>query len=897
MDYREDSKKIIKTTAYILAVISATSIIIYTVYAANTTIGTNITTSGNLTVGGASSLASATLSGNLTFSSSATTTIPNSAVNAFSFATSTSAEPLLSFTTSGQGHIGIGAVATTSAKLFIADIEATGTPPSSVSSGGNSRAPMIWVSSASDLPLIGIENTAADVRTALISGNISSPGAGGYLGTLSNHPLYFFTNDETRMALLANGYFGIGTSSPSQALSVHGNALFSGNLNVANVTATGTLTLTGTSGTSTINSITIGPNGKFGFSTTTPNIANFEVATRTIAFNSGADGSLGSWQTNPSVLPSFHSFGLSTIVANGYVYAIGGSSVSNSITAGTVTTYSAVDRAKLNSDGSIGAWQTDSNALPLAIGEHSSVAANGYVYAIGGAWGIGFGGATGQSAVYYAKLNSDGSTGAWKTNTNALPAALAAHTSVVANGYVYAIGGSSGGVLQSTVYYAKLNSDGSTGAWKTNANALTLPRYRHSSAVANGYVYVIGGYETPALPGADARVATIYYAKLNNDGSIGAWATNANSLPGVLDKHTSVVANGYVYVIGGANDIGTQVAVYYAKLNNNGSIGAWQTNSNSLTAARVSHSSVVANGYVYVFGSAFGVDIYYASTARTLISGNLDLLGLANTTLSDASGDGSLGSIGSSIFAGTIFSAGTLEVSGNTQLFGGLGVNGLLSVNASTSGQQNVPIFSIQNATGTSPILTAQYDGKVGIGTTSLASALEIQKPSSGSVFNISNNLNGDLLTINNSGYLGIGTTTPGALLSVQGNALFSGNLSLANLTATGTISVSGTSGTSTIGSITIGPNGKFGFSTTTPNIANFEVATRTIAFNSGADGALGSWATTNAFPAVRESHSSVIANGYVYVIGGSNMGSLQSTVYYAKLNSDGSTGAWSTNA
>jgi hypothetical protein len=46
---------------------------------------------------------------------------------------------------------------------------------------------------------------------------------------------------------------------------------------------------------------------------------------------------------------------------------------------------------------------------------------------------------------------------------------------------------------------------------------------------------------------------------------------------------------------------------------------------------------------------------------------------------------------------------------------------------------------------------------------------------------------NGDLLTVNSAGNLGIGTTTPAQTLSVQGSALFSGNISAANLIATGT--------------------------------------------------------------------------------------------------------------
>ena len=57
------------------------------------------------------------------------------------------------------------------------------------------------------------------------------------------------TNASAERLRIANGgNVGIGTTSPSQLLSVHGNGLFSGNLSAANITATGTATIGSLSG-------------------------------------------------------------------------------------------------------------------------------------------------------------------------------------------------------------------------------------------------------------------------------------------------------------------------------------------------------------------------------------------------------------------------------------------------------------------------------------------------------------------------------------------------------------------------------------------------------------------------------------------------------------------------
>lgn len=58
-------------------------------------------------------------------------------------------------------------------------------------------------------------------------------------------------------------------------------------------------------------------------------------------------------------------------------------------------------------------------------------------------------------------------------------------------------------------------------------------------------------------------------------------------------------------------------------------------------------------------------------------------------------------------------------------------------------------------------------------------------------------------------------------------------------------------------------------------------------------NGTLGSWSGGTALPSARHGHSTHIYNDVMYLIGGNSSGTLQSTVHYTKLNSDGSMNSW----
>jgi N-acetylneuraminic acid mutarotase len=97
-------------------------------------------------------------------------------------------------------------------------------------------------------------------------------------------------------------------------------------------------------------------------------------------------------------------------------------------------------------------------------------------------------------------------------------------------------------------------------------------------------------------------------------------------------------------------------------------------------------------------------------------------------------------------------------------------------------------------------------------------------------------------------------------------------------------------SASTAIGSPSVAYNGymyRFGGDDFSTAIATVQYA----AINS--NGSLGTWTNTTSLPANREWSTAVTYNGYVYVMGGSNGTTDQTSVYYAPLNPNGTVGSW----
>ncbi len=415
---------------------------------------------------------------------------------------------------------------------------------------------------------------------------------------------------------------------------------------------------------------------------------NVDTANNAVSVLTGNTGDLSPWQYSSDSTGNNSGLGQNVAVtANGYVYDMTGWDA-NMIDG-------KVYYGKVMSNGQIEHMGPTTTSAALVM-DQGAVVVNGYVYQLGGATN-GTGTAT-VSTVQYAQINPDGTLGTWHTNAAALPTGgngVAGAAVVAANGYIYVMGGYYNTTMSSAVYYGKVNADGSVSNWTTSANSEPTALRFASAVYVNGNILLMGG-----TTGSGSSVATTYTASVNaTTGANGAFSTTGNgTMPGSVGVAyaTASVVNGYVYLVGGAtNDAGASPwyspvnTVYYGQINSAGNIPTWHTSSQTLPQAAMWQGGVTLNGYLYIIGGYYtpgaspgiSANIFYASTARLLVNGSLDLVGATGSDLSSG-GDQSSGSSGGMLTAGDTNIVGSLQVAGQASFNDGVAINGSLNASA-----------------------------------------------------------------------------------------------------------------------------------------------------------------------------------------------------------------------
>jgi len=290
------------------------------------------------------------------------------------------------------------------------------------------------------------------------------------------------------------------------------------------------------------------------------------------------------WTTTTSLPDGYSDHAL--VYGNGFLYQTGGESATHGPTDGTNVFYS-----QTATNGTVGAWKA-TTSLPVAVLDHAGVAANGFVYVLGGEAYNAISGEVVSSAVYYAQTNSNGTLGAWRTNT-ALPYPAYLLSASVWNNTIYIAGGTDNEVFYNGVYSATIQSNGTLSAW-TAQTSLPVAVVGQAQA-ANGVLYVIGG----SIDEDSEVTATVYYSKINADGSLAGW-NQTTALPQAATSPGAVAAGGMMYAMGGWNSVPT-ANVYVATVMGGGSLGVWAAGA-TLPAALYAQGTAVNGSYIFVSG-------------------------------------------------------------------------------------------------------------------------------------------------------------------------------------------------------------------------------------------------------------------------------------------------------
>ena len=307
-----------------------------------------------------------------------------------------------------------------------------------------------------------------------------------------------------------------------------------------------------------------------------------------------ADGHVASWRIDPSapIVGSFDSAGL--VGTTWVMINVGFGLFGGRGTAIQTTGWS---------PGIAGDWKAArANGAPGGLDEYARVFAGAHLFYVGGIRTVvdPDGGASTSffthemhvATVDPVKPELGGATdpGQQLADPCARPGVL------VTDGSLYVVGGRapvSGGIT-SAVQQAKV--DVASGALQAFAKQPALMNagaehkvFSPSLAAGKGYLFVAGG----RISGASAPTDVVLSAKINADGSLGAWQS-VTKLPSPLHDFAFVAFKGRLYVAGGVGAAARTNEVLSATINADGTLGAWDTSNAKLPAAR---SDFVALAY------------------------------------------------------------------------------------------------------------------------------------------------------------------------------------------------------------------------------------------------------------------------------------------------------------
>jgi uncharacterized protein YceK len=178
-----------------------------------------------------------------------------------------------------------------------------------------------------------------------------------------------------------------------------------------------------------------------------------------------------------------------------------------------------------------------------------------------------------------------------------LPAPRAGTAAVAHNNFVYVIGGVDGRDFVATVEYAPVQPDGSIGQWQYGPS-LNEERGFIDAVVHNNTIYVVGGGNGPS---GHNLLRSVESAKINADGSLSPWMTEQNAMKIPRRCSKVFVSGDYIYSLGGFGGALLD-SVERAPIHADGGLGEWLVEDQTMTLPRYVNAVKEVKNNAYVFG-------------------------------------------------------------------------------------------------------------------------------------------------------------------------------------------------------------------------------------------------------------------------------------------------------
>ena len=280
-----------------------------------------------------------------------------------------------------------------------------------------------------------------------------------------------------------------------------------------------------------------------------------------------SNGDMASWSTASNGLPADRTkHGAS--VWNNRIYVVGGLDDSAAVTS---TVYVS---PQLNSGGNITSAWSSSTAFNVARTGAAVLAYANNLYLFGG-----FDGTNYLSDTQFTQINSDGSVDSWSYTTS-LPGPLREADAVAANGYIYLVGGRSAAStcapkvlitpISANTTIASGNNPTGVGEWYETNVRYTGDRYGAAVAYSTGKIYLMGG-------GCTAPLSTNrhYYANVKSQPMVAKYSR-------AIDTDTDVFPTKWL-MNGLDNSIGARWTLRYRSSTAANAVWGQETNFGNVT--------------------------------------------------------------------------------------------------------------------------------------------------------------------------------------------------------------------------------------------------------------------------------------------------------------------------